>query len=539
MTLHGWARVLLLGVGGLLLIAPGRAQAAATFTLSDSEIIIDSSTGDGRSSLLLKADGQDTGPGHAIEALKDLQSPLPPPLQINMQPYELPGTDNSRRWVLLVDIRGLPRNATQKRYLSFTFAGQQITLPYTLTNRSTATFAWSVKPPVSELNLTAGEPVKIGIAVQAVPATGVRVMQVTLVEQSRKTPLGNDIVLCKQPTGPCESNLDANSANPMWLRTSAAPSIVGKYAGTVIIGADQKPDGETLNLTLYGTTLYHQLLGVLVILIGVVGAWITTTWTQNRLNRAQALLPARLMAERVATLRRQMAAPPNGIDAADTVHTRKALDDLNEQLEEKWLGKQGYLPPPFPLPFKGPDPKIDDYKQFLAQSGARIALLGLIVEEGFVAVWRKIPAALSDAAKKAIDKACHALDLKGAETPPPASNDAIASIQATLATLDTDLAAGTTRTTNLSAAAIPSPTFQQLSIEIRDLSTVTWLVFGALATCVGTYILIISNLGFGVPSDYFICLFWGFGLPVGSQQLVQSTVGSVGTALGVSVPRAS
>lgn len=540
MTLTGWLRLLLVAVGGLMPVADGRAQAAPTFSLSDSELIIDSSSGDGRGWLTLKADGLDAAAlAQPLEAVKDLEALLPPPLKIEIGSHELPRTDNSRRWALIVDVKGLPRTATQKRLLSFTFAGQQVTLPYTLTNKSTATFSWSVKAPVSELSLTAGESVGIGIAVQAVAATHVRVMQVTLVEQARKKPLGGDIVLCEQQTS-CRADitLESNSANRLWLRTSSAPPIVGKYVGTVIVGADQKPDGETINLTIYGTTLCHQLLGVLVILIGVVGAWMTTTSIQSRLNRAQALLPARLMAERVAALQRQMAAAPNVISAADLAQTNAALEQLDTALGVTSLDANGYLPRSLPLPFKGTDPKIDEYKQFLAQSKAKVALLGLIVENGFVAVWRKTPAAPNDAAALALHTACSALDAEGAQNPPPADNDVIAFIRATLATLDTALNGGRAPPDYV-PPAISSPTFEQLSIEIRNLSAIAWLVFGALATCVGTYVLIISNLGFGVPSDYFVCLFWGFGLPVGGQQLVQSTIGSVGTALNIGVPKAS
>jgi hypothetical protein len=532
-------RVLLVTVGALTPIAGGHAQAAPTFSLSDSELIIDSSSGDGRGWLTLKAEGLDAAAlAQPLEAVKDLEAPLPPPLNIRIASHELPRTDNSRRWALILDIKGLPRTATQRRLLSFTFAGQQVTLPYTVTNKSTATFAWSLKAPVSELSLTAGQSIGIGIAVQAMAATHVRVMQVTLVEQTRKTPLGGDIVLCRQRAS-CDSgdiNLEPNSANQLWLRTSSAPPIVGKYAGTVVVGADQKPDGEIVNLTINGTTLCHQLLGVLVILIGVVGAWITTTSIQSRLNRAQALLPARLIADRVAALKRQMENAPNGINAADTAQTNAALKALYEELEVKSLDAHGYLPRSLPLPFKGTDPKIEDYKQFLAQSVAKAALLGLIVENGFIAVWRKTPATPSNAAKQALAKACRALDSKGAGNPPPASADVISFIQATLEMLESDLAGGALPP-NFTPAAISSPTFEQLTIEIRRLSAAAWLVFGALATCVGTYVLIVNNLGFGVLPDYFVCLFWGFGLPVGGQQLVQSTIGSVGTALGISVPK--
>jgi hypothetical protein len=189
------------------------------------------------------------------------------------------------------------------------------------------------------------------------------------------------------------------------------------------------------------------------------------------------------------------------------------------------------------------DPKNDDYKQFLAQAAARIALLTLIVEDGLVEVWRKLPTALTDPAKQAIRAASQALDLKGAEDPPPASRDAINFIQSTLKTLDDSLRVAQPPPPDQPEppprAAIMPPSFEQLSIEIRDLSGIAWLVFGGLAVAVGAYVLIISNLGFGVPSDYFVCLFWGFGLPVGGQQLAQSTVGSVGSILGISLPKTS
>jgi hypothetical protein len=544
MSRAGRLHILLACGGSLLLTAAGGAQTAPTFSLADSDITIDSGSGEGRGSLLLKADGLDAARlGQPLGPIKDLQSPLPPPLNVEITPHELPRTDNSRRWVLIVDIKGLPRNATQKRYLSVSFAGQDVTLPYTLTNKSTATFAWSIKGPPGELSLSAGDSIGIGIAVQAVPATHVRVMPVSLVEQSRKTLIDGGIVLCAQLTGACGGdgvNLDANSSNRLWLRTNAAIPIIGKYVGTVIVGADQKPDGETLNLTVYGTTLCRQLLGVLVILIGVVCAWVTTTWIQSRLNRAQALLPARLMAERVDALQQRMGTAPAGTDPGDTERTRIALSNLHDHLAATWLDTQGYLPQSLPLPFKGMDPKIDDYKHFLAQAGARIALLTLIVEDGFVAVWRKIPTAPNDASVQAIRDTSRALDLKGADDPPPASKDAITFIQDTLNKLDAALAAahpGVAPPLGARHATIPSPTFEQLAIEVRNLSAIAWLVFGGLATVVGVYVLIISNLGFGVPSDYFVCLFWGFGLPVGSQQLVQSTIGSVGTAVGVSVSK--
>ena len=92
--------------------------------------------------MLLKADGLDPARlGQTLEIHQRFAAPLPPPLSVDINAHELQRADNSRRWVLIVDIKGLPRNTTQKRYLTVRFAGQDITLPYTLANKSTATFA--------------------------------------------------------------------------------------------------------------------------------------------------------------------------------------------------------------------------------------------------------------------------------------------------------------------------------------------------------------------------------------------------------------
>ena len=547
MSRTGWLPILLALGGMVSLTAASRAETTPTFSLTNSDITINSSTGDGRGSMLLKADGLDAARlSQPLGVIADLQSPLPPPLKIDITPHELPRADSSRRWVLIVDIKSLPRTATQKRYVSVSFAGQDVTLPYGLTNKSTATFSWSVKGPPGELSLRAGDSIGVGIAVQSVPATHVRVMQVTLIEQSSKMLLDGGIVLCKKLGDTCDGggvDLDHDSANHLWLRTNAAIPIVGKYVGTVFIGADQKPDGETLNLTVYGTTLSRQLLGVLLILIGVVCAWVTTTLIQSRLNRAQTLLPARLLAERVYALERTLSHAPKSISPAHYSRSVKRLGDFKRDLSDRELDGKNYLPRLVPLPFKGMEPDVAAYKQLLADATARIAHLDLIINQGFAAVWKRIPPATNRAAVDAIDAAMDALDKKGDETPVPATPpDTAGFIQKTITDLDAAIAKA------LGAAAPPGnvpplniqpQSFEQLVVEIRHLSWAVWLVFGGLATALGAYILVLNNLGFGVPTDYLVCLFWGFGLPVGGQQLFQSTLGSVGAILGVSVPKAT
>ena len=166
----GWLSVLLASFCLVCIAMPCRAAPLPTFSLIDGDIAIDSGATDAGASMVLKADNLDaTSLTMPLGQVSDLNTPRPPAVEVSFTASDLDHSDTSRRWVLTATIKGVPHNATQKRYLSFTFAGQLVTLPYTLTNKSTATFTWSVKGPPSELSLRAGEAVEIGIAVQAVP----------------------------------------------------------------------------------------------------------------------------------------------------------------------------------------------------------------------------------------------------------------------------------------------------------------------------------------------------------------------------------
>ena len=75
-------------------------------------------------------------------------------------------------------------------------------------------------------------------------------------------------------------------------------------------------------------------------------------------------------------------------------------------------------------------------------------------------------------------------------------------------------------------------TVEQLTLEIGRVSMMVWLVFALLATLVGTYVLVLKP-GFGLLTDFLMCVAWGFGLPAAGQQFSQSTVANVSTALGI------
>jgi hypothetical protein len=81
-------------------------------------------------------------------------------------------------------------------------------------------------------------------------------------------------------------------------------------------------------------------------------------------------------------------------------------------------------------------------------------------------------------------------------------------------------------------------TYERLTLEIASTSLWVWALFAVLATALGAYVVVLSNTGFGLSADFLLCFFWGVGVPIGAQQLAQSTTVSAGSALGVAVPTA-
>jgi len=308
--------------------------------------------------------------------------------------------------------------------------------------------------------------------------------------------------------------------------------------GNVIVASAEKPEGETLAVTIYGTTLCRQLAGVLMILLGVICAWFVTVYLQNRINRDQLLLPAIMLREQFQELRGVLNDRPKAAKEFDCTQTFKALDKSERALSENDLQANNLVPSSMPNPFKTGAVNAEGYKQLIALQSARFESLQLIVKSGFKIIWNHMSSATTNEHRAAIATAFAAVDSISSEDPLPSAHDLDPRLKTILTALDTALGTNQIKSLIAATAANPPPrTSEQVTAEIRALSGLAWLVFALFATALGTYVLILSNLGFGTFSDYLICLFWGIGLPISGTTLAQSTTGSAATTLGFSIPR--
>jgi hypothetical protein len=531
---RGAAKLLFATVSLLQLTPAVGADAEPAFSLVEAEITLDPGAATGRGALLLKGENLDDKTiGKQIEDAAGLDTGLVP-TGFKFDVHDLDHTDKSRRWLLTTEVKDLPNNVTQKRYLTFRFDGKTETLPFTLTNKNPATFAWSVKAP-AEISLPPGEPIQIDVTVQAVGATKIAVQE-TLLEQSQKRPAEGGWKLCNQRVtdlSTCKlEDLPPRARQQLFLYPATAGKLVGKYMGNVTVSAAEKADGDTLAMTVYGTTSERRIAGVVAIFIGVCLAWLVTVYLQNLLNRNQLLLPVAILRDRFRSLEHELGNKPEPAQTFLTPRTLGVIQASIAALSEARLEANGLLPTRIPNPFKSVTPNADAFKQFISDQSALLELLQQVIRDGFQEIWKQIPAVASLVQQTAINTAVNAVEDIATETPPPSAHD----VQTRLQTIRTQLATSLGGGGAAALAARPRDA-DHISTEIRSLSRIAWLVLALVTTALGTYVLVLGNLGFGTCTDYLICLFWGFGLPVGGTQLAQATTATASTALGFSVPR--
>jgi hypothetical protein len=387
-----------------------------------------------------------------------------------------------------------------------------------------------------------GDRIPIAIVVGDKEATGVQVVQPAVVEQTRKLAWASQgVELCAAPTGTCspldpKGHLEAGSSTKLWLNAPNAPH-AGHFVGPVSISSSLKPDGETINLDFYVTTGVQQLLGAGAILLGVVSAWSITGWSRTRFNRDQLLMPAALLRERLDGIAATLGQAPSALTGA-AQRTSAQVAAQRTLIEDSALERNSYVPSGMPAAF-GVTSRVDDYKKLLqGVDDWSVALRTLV--DGMQSAWRQLSAAPSQPEVQAVAAAITSLDgLAVGNTAP-----ALPTVQAQVVAAKTALQAALAALAHAPPGGAPqlvgvppaSRSVDQLQVEIRRLSVFAWAATGVVTTLLGTYIVVLQNLGFGIGTDYLVCLFWGLGLPAGAT-LLQQSAQSVATSFGVSIAK--
>ena len=525
----GWSLrgCLALAVAVSFMIFRDVAVAAPTATLADPTARLEYQATEGRTSLMvLQVDGLDAGqvqdPG-LLKNLRDLGSP--PEVKLSVSAVEkLPASASARTWLVSITVAGLPANTAQKRYLQLDMLGNSTTLEYTLTNRAVGNFSWTVRAPPG-IAIEPGQPIPLTVSVGPVSATGVVLVAPYIAEKTTNrliAPMG--FQLCRYPSGNCEGDnisLAANSAAQLWLRGASG---VGRYEGSMTLASAEKPEGDTLNITVFSTTGWLQGLGIVTIFCGALLAWYVTVFGRNLVNRDQMLLPVARFRTRLADLRALLATNPTG---APVPNVTDRLQDLEGGLSDAQLTAAG-LPARIPSPWAATPAasQVDAFRTLLQGTADWLAVLETIGRDGFTPVWAASQGA-TQAQQPVIRAATTDLDAIAKAAVAPALDTVRQLVRAQVNAVCGRNFAGA------ADAAQPTRSYEQLNLEIARISAVAWVIVLLATTVVGALALVLNN-SFGSLTDFITCFAWGLGVPIGGQALTAS-MGTVGTSLGITM----
>lgn len=532
-ALRAWC----LGVAAALFAVPIDSLAAPVPTLVDRTAVVPNGLPDGTTALRVLVtglEGELLTQADVIKDVDDLGAPFPADVKrTDLRELPRPGKD-SRTWVVVLSVRGLPLTTTQNRTLSLAIAGTKFALPYELTNSSSSQFRWKVTAASPTVTIAPDERIPIAVAILGpVPATKVQVFMSSIVAKDNKQPISpTGLTLSRSATGRCEAvplDMLSYEVTTLWL---CGPFRHGRYEGAVTLSSAESPQSDVAAFTVNCTDLITEFFGVITILVGVLLGWFVTVFAKNIVNRDQLLLPVvRLKVNLskvdpvLATLPQDLTAPVTTKRVAD-VRSDLAVDRLEE------IGLPTRMPSPWPSTIAGTT--LDTYKKYVQDKSDWVTAI-VCVGDWLATAAKRSAVALLRSKTSAVGTAVQSIDQVLNVGTAPTADIINARCDTIIATLDAAL------NPPPAGAPVPGPppralgiTAESLHVEIALLSAVAWTIYGLATSLVGSYVLIFSPsaAGFGAPLDFLVCLIWGCGFSAGSS-LMQATPATVSTTFGL------
>lgn len=525
----------------LLLTAVAGAEGAAAspvVTLVDSTMQVELGPSGIGGHLLLKADGlsADQMQSKLVTTVKDLEFPRRTGTVSFDEAVEImPAGATSRMWLLGATIKDLPSESTAKRYVTVRFDGASMTFAYLLTNKSATPFSWKIAWPSSTVSISPGDPIQFQINVIQGPATGVT-LHANLLEKMRKTQASaSGLRLCR-------GGATSNDCAPFDLQTGptnvwlVGVEGVGQFDGSLVLAAREKPEGDTFTMSINSSSIEYRLGGMLVIFVGVVLVWVVSVFGRYKANRDQLLIPASVLREKLSLIEIDLGANKTN---TKTPNVAAAIQTQRQALAETLLEQSG-LPAKFPLPWNAgsvPADQVEKYRQYLQKVSDWVTVLEAIVYDGMDKAWSEWKPNSTAAETQAIAAAIANLDnLAGVGGTAPSIDSVRSQIRTELSTLKAKLAspAPAFLLATLALGPTTSPTPGQLRMEIAKIALLAWSFLAVVTVLLGSYVLVLSNNGFGSLGDYLLCFLWGVGIPVGAQMSpATSTTATAGQILGI------
>jgi hypothetical protein len=456
---------------------------------------------------------------------------------------------NSAAWHFRVTATTAAIPGPQARQLSFSVAGQSYPIAITLISQKTdaRTTGWSVEGPTTPWNISQLRAIDFVVVTIGANIKGVRLTHSSLIDSSP----GKDICLPLNNLHICRNRMDdprkcpetaplEGSKTTLWLVVDDDFKENGNFTGSIQLDTEPLGDTKSIPLTIQQTDWKSQFVGGVLIGIGVLVAWFVLAYGRTRISRAQALLPATLLREKVASLLLMISRFPQPLLEKMAV-TEEVLGDLASKLSESYLDAQNYLPPIMPSVTASSSIQWGGYQAFLQVLAQKVDSLEIIVNDGLVPAVAKFTAGMAGAALQSLQILVANIDALSGSLPQQDSalRASISNLFKNWNTQITAQALDQAQAQALSLSMLPPrpKTTVELRVQIQLLTTVFWLVWGALSLLLGITVLIIPSPGFGGAMDYVRCFFWGFGLPVAGQSLQQVTQSNFNSNFGVTLSR--
>jgi len=449
---------------------------------------------------------------------------------------------NSCAWLWTVEVTDLPTNSTQKRFARLVVGNTEQYVEYTVTNLLLSPLVISVTLPSNPWFIWEGfwearRAKEIVVKTGDSSVTNFRIAQAALLNNPASWQLGaNDLELCETPTDSCGMfSIDARTSRTLYLRLKLGARDHGTYAGTVGFAVNERPEMESLNITVHASSIWAQLAGGLILGFGVVLAWIVGVWARGRILRLEALKPVALLHESIMALRGELEEAPK-VEGVDLKHTKQALEDIDKSLTTESLDAANRLPSVIPNPFSRSSDSPANLQQHLDAQGKRVDALMIVIRDGMKSVWQDWMDTLLDNRKEAIRTALKKLDhvSKDVKDRAAAEQEVQQRLGEYRAAIVAAGAQGDARPVRISP-----PSTQSLIWEIGQIQKWVWIVWGGLTVVGGLAVLILPNMGFGTIYDFIFCFFWGFGLPTTADKLQQIGPSGISSTIGVSLPKAA
>ena len=266
-------------------------------------------------------------------------------------------------------------------------------------------------------------------------------------------------------------------------------------------------------------------MGALAILVGIALSWYGSAVLRHRIQRRRMQIPIARLRDALSETKR------DAHEAADAI--RIGLPGFSRQvavalrgLSEQELVSRGILPSGWPPAFE-PVSVGDGLQDYLTEASAFLKRL-VMIKEGIVeAVSLRDGACLADvqAAVRNLDKAAENLN----------PTEDIAHLQARVDAIVDALRPMSAQ--GVSAVRARRFDVERIQTSLGALNMQAWFLWMAVTVVTGVITLVLSDPGFGIARDFWVCFAWGLGIQTTGLLLPQLFRDEIGQSIGVTIPK--